>query len=62
MDLSHLKSLKPLESNFDESGIRRRVVRIPSHMENHIKCILLHTVHFKACKVEDNVRSTVRSM
>ena len=38
----------PPESRSDEGGIRRRVVRNPSHMENHTKCIFSHTLHFKA--------------
>ena len=38
----------PPESLSDEGGIRRRVVRNPSHMENHTKCIFSHTLHFKA--------------
>ena len=38
----------PPESRSDEGGIRRRVVRNPSHMENHAKCIFSHTLHFKA--------------
>ena len=33
----------------DEGGIRRRVVRNPSRMENHTKCIFSHNLHFKAC-------------
>ena len=38
----------PPESRSDEGGIRRRVVRNPSHMENHTKCIFSHTLHFNA--------------
>ena len=43
------------ESRSDEGGIRRRVVRNPSHMENHIKCIFSHTLHFNQAKY--NVQS-----
>ena len=32
----------------DSGGIRRWVVRNPSHMENHTKCIFSHILHFKA--------------
>ena len=52
MDFSHHESPNPVrippESRSDEGGIRRRVVRNPSHMENHTKCIFSHTLHFKA--------------
>ena len=37
----------PPESRSDEGGIRRRVVRNPSHMENHTKCIFSHTLHLR---------------
>ena len=45
----------PPESLRDEGGIRRRVVRNPSHMENHTKCIFSHTLHFNQAKY--NVQS-----
>ena len=34
----------------DEGGIRRRVVRNPSHMENNTKCIFSHTLDFNQAK------------
>ena len=45
MDFSHHKSSNPARVACDESGIRREVVRNPSHMENHTKCIFSHTLH-----------------
>ena len=43
MDFSHHESPNPAESRSDEGGILRRVVRNPSHKENHTKCIFSHT-------------------
>ena len=33
-----------------QGGIRGRVVRNPSRMENHTKCIFSHTLHFNQAK------------
>ena len=47
-DFSRHKSLNPTWIACDEGGIRRRVVRNSSRMENHTKCIFPHTLHFKS--------------
>ena len=48
MDFTHLPSQNPTRVACDEDGIWRPVVRNPSHMKNHTKCIFSHTLHFKA--------------
>ena len=47
MDFSHHESPIPARVACDDRGILRRVVRNPSHMENHTKCIFSHILHFK---------------
>ena len=46
MDFSHHKSLTSQRVVCDEGGIRRQVVRNPSHMKNHKKCIFLTYIYF----------------
>ena len=48
MHCSHHESPNPTRVAYNEGGIRRQVVRNPSHMGNHTKCIFSHTLHFKA--------------
>ena len=48
MAFSHHKSQSYTRVPCDEGGILRQVVRIPSRMENHTKCIFLHILPFKA--------------
>ena len=47
-DFSHHEYPNPTRVACDEGEIRRQVVRNPSHMENHTKCIFSHTLHFKS--------------
>ena len=48
MDFFQHESPNPTRVTCDEGRNRRQVVRNPSHMEYHIKCILSYTLHFKA--------------
>ena len=56
MDFSHHESPKiPHESRSDEGGIRRRVVRSPSHIQNAFSRILYTLIKLNImCKVADH--------
>ena len=48
MDFSHHESPNPARVACDEGGIRRQVVRNPSRMENHTKCISYKLRYFNS--------------
>ena len=51
----------PPDSRSDEGGIRRRVVRNPSHMENHTKCIFSLTCTLTNLRHFNQAKYTVQS-
>ena len=48
---SHHKFPNPIEFACDEGGVQRRVVRNPSHIEYHTKCIFCHIFHDDSCYI-----------